>query len=100
MQLAVKLFREWHKWKIETTILDDQELNVFNDIDGMSKSDLNFVLRKFIFETRKQNKERYPLTTLYDIFAMLNYYVQNKLKRSWSLFKDTDFNNQENVLKL
>ena len=56
----------------------------------MNAYDLTFCLQKFVFEVRKQNGNKYPAKTLYDIFSMLNYYVQNYLGHSYSLFKSRD----------
>ena len=64
VEWAIRLFREWHKWKNDTNMLNENELSVYNDIDEMSKGDLNFLLQKFVFEVRKKNKELYPPKTL------------------------------------
>ena len=66
-------------------------MNVLKDIAEMDAYDLNFCLQKFVFEVRKQNGDKYPAKTLYDIFSMLNYYVQNYLGHSYSLFKSDEF---------
>ena len=99
VEWAIRLFREWHKWKNDANMFNENELSVYNDIDEMSKGDLNYLLQKFIFEVRKKNKELYPPKTLYDIFAMINYYVQNNLKTSWSLFKDSEFQQSRKCLE-
>jgi hypothetical protein len=91
VQWAVKMFRDWHKHRLNSTITTDGELNVFKDIDEMDPSDINFCLQKFFFDTRKRNSERYPAKTLYDIFAMLNFYFQKNLQKKFSLFKDAEF---------
>ena len=96
---AVRVFRDWHKWKNDQNILSEAELSVFDDIDEMSKGDLNFLLQKFVFEVRKKSNESYPPKTLYDLFAMINYHVQNNLKRPWSLFKDIDFQESRKCLE-
>ena len=51
------------------------EMNVLKDIAEMDAYDLNFCLQKFVFEVRKQNGDKYPAKTLYDIFSMLNYFT-------------------------
>ncbi len=96
---AIRLFRNWHQWKNEANILSEDELSVYNDIDDISEGDLNIVLQKFIFEVRKKDHSQYPPKTVYDIFAMINYYVQNNLKRSWSLFKDSEFQQSRKCLE-
>lgn len=88
---AVKTFREWHQFHLTQTITEEGELNVYKDIDEMDVSDLNFCLKKFVFEVRKQNGERYPPRSLYDLFAMLNYYLQTNLGRKYSLHSSVDF---------
>lgn len=88
---AVKMFRDWHTHRLNTTITTEGELNVLKDIDEMDASDINFCLQKFVFDIRKKNGERYPAKTLYDVFSMLNYYFQNNLSRNFSLFKNVEF---------
>ena len=68
---AVRVFRDWHKWKNDQNILSEAELSVYDGIDDMSKGDLNFLLQKFVFEVRKKSNESYPPKTLYDLFIYL-----------------------------
>ena len=88
---AVKAFRDWHRFHLTQTITEEGELNVYKDIDEMNESDLNFCLKKFVFEVRKQNGERHPPRSLYDLFAMINYYLQTNLGRKYSLHSSIEF---------
>ena len=91
MNWAVKMFREWHAFRLTSTITTEGELNVLKDIDEMDASDITFCLQKFIFDIRKKNGERYLAKILYDVFSMLNYYLQNNLGKTFSLFKRVEF---------
>jgi hypothetical protein len=94
MLWAVRIFREWMDWKIQrqsTMASSSNQLLVYKAIDEMTKDDLNYMLQLFIFDAKKKSGEVYPPKSLYDIYAMLNYYVQNELHRPWSLFKDSEF---------
>lgn len=94
---AIKVFMEWKQARIENLELDD--LNVYKSIEEMDKSDWNFLLKRFVFEVRKQTGERYPPKSLYDLYAMLNFYIQKQLDKKWSLFSDIDFSEARKCLE-
>lgn len=95
---AVKIFMEWKQARMENLELND--LNVYKSIDEMDKSDWNFLLKRFVFEVRKQTGDRYPPKSLYDLYAMLNFYVQKQLAKKWSLFADLDFAEARKCLEI
>ncbi len=54
---TVGLLKKWHaEWKVRL----DGGLKVYKDVEEWSKGDLNFALRYFFSEVRKENGERYP----------------------------------------
>ena len=84
---VVRVFRDWHKWKNDQNILSEAELSVFDDMDEMSKGDLNFLLQKFVFEVRKKNNESYPPKTLYlDHFGSLRILDHSQARVAISAF--------------
>ena len=87
---AMKLLDEWHKNRIANLTIHD--LNVYKSNEEMNKSDLNFLLKRFVFEIRRKDGKKYPPRSLYDLFSMINYHFTTTLKKNWSLFKDSDFN--------
>ena len=88
---AVKTFKEWHPKRNEKLITSEDELNVYQTLEEINKGDLNFLLKRFVFEVRKVNGEKYPAKTVHELFSMMNHYIQNVLKRHWSLFNDIEF---------
>lgn len=92
---AMKIFNEWFmEWKCRL----DEELKVFKDLYEFDKSDLNYCLRYFICEIRKENHEKYPPQTLKEIVAMIQHHFNNAFHKSWSIFKDPEFIDSRNVL--
>jgi hypothetical protein len=93
---AVKLFQDWHQiWKAR---LEDDILKIYDDIDYMSASDMNYAMQYFIADVRKKDGSKFPPRTLKEIVAMLQHYCNNNLKRPWSFFKDSEFAEFRRVL--
>lgn len=93
---AMKVFDEWHRNRIANLTIND--LNVYKSNEEMDKSDLNFLLKRFFFEIRRKDGKKYPPRSLYDLFSMINYHFTKTLKKNWSLFKDSDFNETRQCL--
>lgn len=94
MSWAVRLFHDWQHFRIvkqTTTASTSSDVLVYKPLEEMEKNELNFMLPLFLFDAKKKNGDPYPSKSLYDLFAMLNYYVQKELHRPWSLFKDVEF---------
>ena len=53
---AVKLFSEWHQFRLETTLTTEGEINVLKDIAELVPADLDFCLHfclKFVTMVQK-----------------------------------------------
>ena len=93
---AVKLFQDLHQvWKVR---MDDNVLKIYDDIDFMTVSDMNYVMQYFIADVRKKDGSKFPPRTLKEIVSMLQHYCNHNLKRPWSFFKDTEFTDLRRVL--
>lgn len=93
---AVNIFNEWLINRQSSGIING--LHVFKPLADMSKGDLDSQLQYFIFETRKKNGERYPATTLRDIFQGISYHVKIVISKGWRLFDDDQFQLSRNAL--
>lgn len=92
---VMKLFGDWFTdWRCRL----DGDLKVLKDFDEFDASDLNFCLRYFLCEVRKENREKYPPQTLKEIVAMIQHFFNNTHKKSWSIFKDKAFLESRNIL--
>lgn len=92
---AVNLFNTWHdEWHIRM----DGQMKVFDKLEHMNASNLNYCLQYFIADVRKVDGKKYPPRTLKEIFAMLQHYCNNHLNHKWSFFNDTQFAEARRVL--
>ena len=92
---GVNLFCKWHReW---SSRLDDG-LKVFKDLDQMDKSDLNYCLKFFLSDVRKENGQEYPPRTLKEIVACIQHHFNYELKQPWSIFKDEAFMEAREIL--
>ena len=57
----------------------------------MCKGDRNPLLQFFIHEVRKANGEKYPRDSLKQLYAGIQYYFRNSLKKPFGLFTDSEF---------
>ena len=65
---TMKLFRTWFgEWKTRL----DGGMKVYKNIEEFLESDLNFCLKYFFAEVRKENGDMYPPDTLKGIAAMI-----------------------------
>jgi len=64
---------------------------VYKPIEEMDFEELNYELKYFFLSVRRQDGERYPPKTIYDIMTMLNYYLNNDLEKKVNLFSDDRF---------
>ena len=60
---AINIFQKWHEWK-KKEWAEKGGITVLNDLDLMSSADLDYMLKDFIVNIRKENKEEYPPNTL------------------------------------
>jgi hypothetical protein len=94
MKWAVKMFMDWQQSQPSGSSRGAcQELSQFE------VSELSTILPKFLFEVRKKNGENYPSKTLYEVFAMINYYLVTEAKWKTSLFKDPSFDKARRALE-
>lgn len=94
-QWAMKVFNDWlTEWKVR---LDDTP-KVLKDVNEFSTDDLNYCLKYFYCDVRKQNGERYPPQSLKEMVASIQYFFNNSLKWNISLFTDDEFRTSREVL--
>lgn len=86
MQWVVRIINQWLHLKPSPS-----DASSCSDLSSITRDELAAYLPKFIFEVKKQTGEEYPPKTLYEIYAMLNYYFINEAKWTVSLFNDPDF---------
>ena len=75
-----------------------QGLHVFKKLDDMTKGELDSQLKHFIFEVRKENGERYPSSSLRDLFQGIGYHMNQNLNKCVKIFSDQEFTNSRNAL--
>jgi hypothetical protein len=86
MNWAVNIFNDWQQAQGTcSSAAPCKELSKFDN------SELSKILPKFIFDCRKKNGENYPPKSLYEIYAMLNYYLINEAKWNISILNDPSF---------
>jgi len=68
-----------------------ERLLVYKNIEEMTLTELNNELKYFFLSVRRQDGERYPPKTIYDIMTMLNFYLNNDLKKKINMFQDDIF---------
>ena len=64
---------------------------VLKDLSEFTKGDLDYALRYFFCDVRKQTGDRYPPQTLKDICSGIQFYFNNSLGWTISIFNDKDF---------
>ena len=74
------------------------ELMVLNLVEDMSKSDLSFLLPKFIIDVRKKDGSKYPGETLRQIICAIFHYFRYQKGKSWDFFKDIEFDTSRKTL--
>lgn len=88
---AFNAFNDWRKSRIERTIMDSSTINVYKEPQEMDKLDLNFLLKYFVHEVRKQNGEKYPRESIKQLIAGLQYYFRITYGKNFSIFTDEEF---------
>ena len=63
---AYNLFKTWLDARQNNGLVNG--LHVFKTLEEMTENDLNSQVKYFVFEVRKQNGDRYPSSTLKDIY--------------------------------
>ena len=74
---AMRVFNDWRRERINATITDEDQLNVYNEPEEMSKSDLNFLLKYFVHEVRNQKGEKYPRDSLKQLLCGIQYFFRH-----------------------
>ena len=74
------------------------ELNVYNSIDEMDRSDLNFALKSYVFEVRKIDGNRYPSESLRHLVVSLFHHLKHNVKKAWDIFNDSEFSESRSAL--
>lgn len=93
---VMKIFRTWlQEWRVRIT---DDTLKVLKEIEEFTKDDLNYVLKFFFAEVRKENGAWYPPETLKTIAAMIQHYFRRELDWKFSFFYDKEFQTARNSL--
>jgi hypothetical protein len=94
MNWALRIFKDWQRAQPGSS-----STNTLKELSEYDPFELCPVLSKFVFDCRKHTGENYPPKTLYEIYAMLNYYLINEAKWTVSLFKDPIFQSARNALE-
>lgn len=93
---AIKLFTNWHaNWKVR---LNDDHLKVYKDVNEFDKSDLDYCLKYFFADVRREDGNKYPPATLKQIAALLQNYFINEMRWNFSFFIDGEFKESRDVL--
>ena len=71
---------------------------VLNLVEDMSKSDLSFLLPKFIIDVKKKDGSKYPAETLRQIICAIFHYFRYQKGKSWDFFKDIEFDTSRKTL--
>ena len=95
---AMKTFIDWHKSRIEKNITNPDHLEVYKEPSEMTKSELDYLLKFFVHEVRKQNGDRYPGESLKQLIAGIQFYFRNTLNKNISIFTDEEFLNTRKSL--
>ena len=67
----MKIFRAWlGEWRVRM----DDTLKVLKDIEEFTRDDLDYVLKFFFAEVRKENGAWYPPETLKSMAAMIQHF--------------------------
>lgn len=89
---AIKIFSEYNYHRNQSILSSgSEELMVLNEISEMSKSDLSFLLPKFIHDVRKRDGSKYPGESLRQLVCAIFHYFRYVLDRPWDFFRDEDF---------
>ena len=86
---AMNVFRKWfEEWRVR---IGDDINKVLKNVEEFTKNDLDYCLRYFYSDARKENGEFYPPDTLKDICTGIQYFFNNSLEWQISLFNDPEF---------
>lgn len=88
---AMKAFNDWRNARVQNNIMNPNMLHVFKEPKEMTKLDLNFLLKFFVHEVRKQNGEKYPRDSLKQLIAGIQFYFRHYFKITMSIFTDIEF---------
>lgn len=92
---VMKIFRAWlGEWRVRM----DDTLKVLKDIEEFTRDDLDYVLKFFFAEVRKENGAWYPPETLKSMAAMIQHFFRRELNWSFSFFYDKEFQTSRNSL--
>ena len=75
---VLKVFEEWKKQRNETVLKEDYsgESAIQEDIEEMSDEMLDFTLARFVAEVTKEDGQKYPWKTLYEILSSNQMYLR------------------------
>ena len=86
---AMKIFQDWlNEWRVR---YDDDILKILKDIKEFTVNDLNYCLKYFFCDMRKNNGERYPPQTQKDICSGIQYHFNHNAGWNISIFNDKEF---------
>ena len=97
MKWGIKTFKEWHAKRFKNNPFPDI-LAVYNDVDEMSASDVNYCLKLFVHEVRKVNNERYNPESLRGLFLAIQSYYRFQLGKDWNFLTDKIFKEARDAL--
>lgn len=86
------VFEEYNNAR-NTNILNtfSTELMVLKNLNEMSKSDMEFILPKFINDVRKKDGSKYPPESLRQLVCALFHYLRYEVEQNWDFFRDSNF---------
>ena len=86
---AMNVFKSWlADWR---TRIDDDIPKVLKDLDEITIEELDYCLRYFWCDVRKESRQHYPPQTLKDLCTGIQYFFNNTLNKNISIFKDNEF---------
>ena len=95
---GIKILSDYNKAR-NKKILDDssEELMVLKTCDEFVKSDLTFLLPKFVLDVRKCDGSCYPAESLRQIICAIFHYYRYEKEKSWDFFVILTFLNVERL---
>lgn len=92
---AINIYKKWlENWRVRL----DELPKVLKEIHEFTKDDLDYSLQYFYSDMRKEDCGYYPPQTQKDIVTGIQYYFNNTLNWSVSLFNDKEFSESRKSL--
>lgn len=93
---AMNTFKTWlADWRLR---INDNIPKVLKEVEEFTTEELDYCLRYFWCDARKENKQRYPPQTLKDLCTGIQYFFNNTFDRNISIFKDKEFKSSRKSL--